>query len=72
MIDNTSVKVERHTREEIVLLTYCPECHRDVNVVAMVKDNTKAVKHPCRYCGSLLQLPVGYGHTKVIRRGAKK
>lgn len=71
-MDNTSIEVERHTREELVIITSCPVCFGSVGAVVTVKDNTKAIKMPCSHCGSLLLIPVSTGHNKVIRKGAKK
>lgn len=72
MKDNTTVIVEKHTREELVIITSCPVCFGSVGAVVMVKDNTKTIKMPCSHCDSLLLVPVSTGHNKVIRKGAKK
>lgn len=72
MKDQTSVEVERHPRQEILIITQCPVCHGSVGAVYSIKDNTVAVKVPCVHCGSLLLVPVTSGHNKVIRKGSKK
>ena len=72
MKDNTSVEVERHQRQELVIITHCPICHGPVGAIVNIKDNTAAIKMPCSHCGSLLLVPVNKGHNKAIRKGAKK
>lgn len=72
MRDQTDVEVNRHTREDIVIISQCPVCYGGIGAVVNIKDNTKGVKMPCSHCGSLLSVPVGSGHAKVIRKGCKK
>jgi len=72
MKDNASVLVEKHERQELVIITDCPICLGSVGAIVNIKDNTAAIKMPCSRCGSLLLVPVNKGHNKVIRKGAKK